>query len=110
MSLSEKDEVMIDTYRKHTRIHISRVHRSNDLQVIEVGDSHCVWLQEDKWNVGHRWRSNESGLDFDAIGVDDGGGVFESLESALRTALSLEFDARLCDAWAEVGENESEAT
>lgn len=112
LSLTEKEEIVIDAYRRRTRINISRYYRSKDLLVVQVGDDYCIW-KEDKWHVGHRWHVQERDVGawrvgFEAVNADDGGGSFDSIESALRTALSLEFDARLRDAWSEIGEYESE--
>lgn len=86
---------------------------SHDGQTFDVGDGFGVHFEVDmgKWAVTRRWTTYDNGTGgwdagHDFIDADDGGGKFDTFESALRTALSLEFDARLDRAYSEIGEAE----
>lgn len=105
------DKVDVDTirfaYESATGIHVcARLDEG-----FNVGLSHIVYKSEDRWAVGRRWSSYDTGSGHWDGGVEevdeaDGGGRFAFFESALRVALNLEFEERLSRAFSEIGDLE----
>ena len=94
-------------YESATGIHICR--RRDD--AYNVGQNHVVYEEGEWWVIGRRWSTYDTGTGYWDGGVDevdesDGGGRFKLFETALRVALSIEFEERLSRAFAEIGELE----
>lgn len=109
MATKISDDTVRQVYERETGIHVARRQEGE----YNVGRDHCLYSEEDEWVVGRRWStySHHDGMwdgGVEEIDDENGGGRFKEFETALRVAMSLEFEERLSRAYSSLGEVQQE--